>query len=218
MCIEDSSISVAHDAISLKSGWDNYGITIGRPASDIHISRVDLQASLGAALAFGSEMSGGISDIHVDHLNIHGSSRGILFKTAPGRGGYIRDVVISDVQMEDVHVAIKFTGDWSTHPDNHFDPSALPMINRITLKNMVGTNISVAGVLSGINGDPFTNICLSNISFSLADSTQSSSWSCSNISGYSELVFPEPCPDLHHSSSNSSICFSLLTYHALAAA
>ncbi|XP_052137564.1 probable polygalacturonase isoform X1 [Oryza glaberrima] len=218
MCIEDSSISVAHDAISLKSGWDNYGITIGRPASDIHISRVDLQASLGAALAFGSEMSGGISDIHVDHLNIHGSSRGILFKTAPGRGGYIRDVVISDVQMEDVNVAIKFTGDWSTHPDNHFDPSALPMINRITLKNMVGTNISVAGVLSGINGDPFTNICLSNISFSLADSTQSSSWSCSNISGYSELVFPEPCPDLHHSSSNSSICFSLLTYHALAAA
>ncbi|KAL6638411.1 hypothetical protein ACP70R_023906 [Stipagrostis hirtigluma subsp. patula] len=218
VCIEDSSIGVSHDAISLKSGWDNYGITFGRPTSNIHIRRVDLQSSLGAALAFGSEMSGGISDVHIDHLRIHGSSKGIFFKTAQGRGGYIRDVVISDVQMEDIHVAIEFTGDWSSHPDEHFDPAALPVISRITLKNIVGSNILAAGVLSGITGDPFTGICLSNISFALADSANSTSWSCSNISGYSELVFPEPCSDLHSPSSNSSMCFSLPSYHALAVA
>jgi hypothetical protein len=186
MCIEDSSIRVSHDAISLKSGWDKYGIAFGRPTSDIHISRLDLQSSLGPALAFGSEMSGGISDVHADHLVIHGSSKGIFFKTALGRGGYIRDTVISDVQMEDVDVAIAFTGDWSSHPDDHFDPAALPVISHITLKNMTGTKISVAGVLSGIAGDPFTDICLSNINFSLADTASStSSWSCSNISGWS---------------------------------
>ena len=218
MCIEDSRISVGHDAISLKSGWDNYGITFGRPTSDIHISRVDLQASLGAALAFGSEMSGGISDVHVDHLYIHGSSKGISFRTAPGRGGYIRDAIVSNVQMEDVHVAIEFTGDWSSHPDEHFDLSALPEISGITLKDMVGINISFAGVLSGIDGDPFTNICLSNINFTIADSAHSASWSCSNISGYSESVFPEACSDLHSQSSNSSICSSTLSYHALATA
>ncbi|PNT62561.1 hypothetical protein BRADI_4g05050v3 [Brachypodium distachyon] len=218
VCIEDSRISVSHDAISLKSGWDNYGITFGRPTSDIHICRVDLQASLGAALALGSEMSGGISDVHVDHLHIHASSKGVSFRTAPGRGGYIRDVIISDVQMEDVHVAIEFTGDWSSHPDEHFDPSALPVISGITLKNMVGTNISVAGVLSGIDGDPFTDICLSNVNFSIPDSAHSTSWSCSNISGYSELVFPEPCTDLQSPSSNSSICSSHFSYHAFAAA
>nr|CAB3466136.1 unnamed protein product [Digitaria exilis] len=71
MHIEDSSISVSHDAISLKSGWDKYGITFGRPTSEIHIRRVDLQSPLGAGLAFGSEMSGGISDVHADHLRIH---------------------------------------------------------------------------------------------------------------------------------------------------
>ncbi|CAL5093137.1 unnamed protein product [Urochloa decumbens] len=218
MCIEDSSISVSHDAISLKSGWDNYGITFGRPTSDIHIRRVDLQSPFGAALAFGSEMSGGISNIHADHLRIHGSSKGIFIKTAQGRGGYIRDTIISDVKMEDVDVAIAFTGAWSSHPDDHFDPAALPVINRITLKNMTGTKISVAGVLSGITGDPFTEICLSNINFSLADSANSTTWSCSNVSGYSELVFPEPCLDLRTSSSNSSICSTLPSYHAVAVA
>ncbi|ONM03044.1 hypothetical protein ZEAMMB73_Zm00001d031519 [Zea mays] len=35
-----------------------------------------LLSSFRAALAFGSEMSGGILDIHVDHLWIHDSSKG----------------------------------------------------------------------------------------------------------------------------------------------
>ncbi|TVU23707.1 hypothetical protein EJB05_26086 [Eragrostis curvula] len=217
VCIEDSTISVSHEAIALKSGWDKYGISFGRPTSDIHISRVDLQSSSGAALAFGSEMSGGISDIHANQLNIHDSYKGISFKTSLGRGGYIEEVVISDVQMHDVRVGIEFTGNCSTHPD-HFDPSELPKIERITLKNMIASNLSIAGILSGIENDPFTAICLTNLNFSMADSSPSSSWSCSNVSGYSEAVFPEPCSELHNSSSSSSICFSLSSYSALAVA
>ncbi|VAI04912.1 unnamed protein product [Triticum turgidum subsp. durum] len=218
VCIEDSTISVSHEAISVKSGWDKYGISIGRPTSDIHISRVDLQASSGAALAFGSEMSGGISCIHADHLRIHGSDKGFSFKTTPDRGGYIKEVVISDVEIDGIRVAIEFIGNLSSHPDDDFDPSELPVIDQITLKNMVGTNISVAGVLSGIDGDPFTAICLSNLSFSITDSAHSSPWSCSNVSGYSESVFPEPCSELYAPFSNSSICFSLPSYSALAVA
>ncbi|NP_001130359.1 Probable polygalacturonase precursor [Zea mays] len=215
LCIEDSTISVSHEAISLKSGWDRYGISFGRPTSDIRISRVDLLSSSGAALAFGSEMSGGISDIHVNHLRIHDSSKGISFKTSPGRGGYIEDVVISEVQMENVHVGIEFTGNCSTHPDDSFDPSDLPAIDHVTMKNMAGTNISVAGVLSGIEGAPFTAICLSNLNFSMAAGSGPSSWSCSDVSGYSEAVFPEPCTELRDPSSSSSVCYSLASYSAI---
>ena len=218
LCIEDSTISVSHEAISLKSGWDKYGISFGRPTSDIRISRVDLLSSSGAALAFGSQMSGGISDIHVNHLRIHDSYKGISFKTSPGRGGYIEEVVISEVQMENVHVGIEFTGNCSTHPDDSFDLSDLPTIDQVTMKNMVGTNISVAGVLSGIDSAPFTAICLSNLNFSMAADSGSSSWSCSNVSGYSEAVFPEPCTELRDPSSSPSICFSLGSYSAIATA
>ncbi|KAG1365278.1 putative polygalacturonase [Cocos nucifera] len=218
VCIEDCSINVSYDAIALKSGQDNYGISFGRPSSNIHISNVHLQTSLGSAIAFGSEMSGGIYDIHVERLHVHDSFTGIKFKTIRGRGGFIENIVISDVEMENVHEAFRFTGHCGSHPDDHYDPDALPVIKRITLKNVVGTNISIAGVLSGIEDDPFTAICLSNINLSIT-SDASASWVCSNVSGFSELVFPQPCSDLQIPYSNSSlVCFSLINYSALAAA
>ncbi|QHO19777.1 putative polygalacturonase [Arachis hypogaea] len=42
VCIEDSTISMGFDAIALKSGWDEYGITYGRPTKNVHIRRVHL--------------------------------------------------------------------------------------------------------------------------------------------------------------------------------
>ncbi|KAG6523692.1 hypothetical protein ZIOFF_013568 [Zingiber officinale] len=212
LCIEDSSIEVGHDAIAIKSGWDNYGITFSTPSTDIHIRKVHLQTPLGSALAFGSEMSGGISLVYVEHLYIGNSLTGINFKTAPGRGGFIKNIVISSLEMENVHNAFWFTGNSSRHPDEQYDPDALPVIQQITLKNVVGTNIFTAGFFSGIENDPFTGICLSNITLSIT-SDLPFSWSCSNVSGYSESVFPSPCSDL---TSNSSLfCFSLEDFSTL---
>ncbi|CAD5169428.1 unnamed protein product [Musa acuminata subsp. malaccensis] len=211
--IEDCSISVGHDAIVLKSGWDSYGISFGKPSSNIQINNVHLQTSLGSALAFGSEMSGGISDVRVEHLYVRNSHTGINFKTTRGRGGYIEDIVISDVKMENVHEAIQFTGYCGAHPDDQYDPDVLPVVRRVTIKDVVGTNISNAGVFSGIDHDPFTAICLANISLPIT-SDLSDPWTCSNVAGFSDSVFPQPCLDL---SLNSSLfCFSLETFRAIA--
>ncbi|KAF8387764.1 hypothetical protein HHK36_026419 [Tetracentron sinense] len=209
VCIEDCSISMGYDAIALKSGWDEYGITYGRPSSNVHIRGVHLQASSGSGLAFGSEMSGGLSNILVERLRLYDSFSGIKFKTTRGRGGYIKNVLISDVEMENVYMAIGATGQCGSHPDDNFDPNALPDVDRITLKNVVGTNITFAGNFAGIQESPFTLICLSNVSLSIT-SDPSTSWVCSNVLGFSESVFPEPCTDLQSSYSNSSsACFSL---------
>ncbi|URE02126.1 Glycosyl hydrolases family 28 [Musa troglodytarum] len=211
--IEDCSISVGHDAIVLKSGWDNYGIAFGKPSSNIQINNVHLQSSLGSALAFGSEMSGGISDVSVEHLYVRNSHTGINFKTTRGRGGYIEDIVISDVKMENVHEAIRFTGYCGAHPDDQYDPDVVPVVKRVTIKDVIGSNISIAGVFSGIDHDPFTAICLANISLPIT-SDLSDPWTCSNVAGFSDSVFPQPCLDL---SLNSSLfCFSLETFRAIA--
>ncbi|XP_020573501.1 probable polygalacturonase isoform X2 [Phalaenopsis equestris] len=212
MCIKDSSITVGYDAISIKSGWDEYGISYSKPSSNIHITNVFLQSLLGSALAFGSEMSGGISNIHADHLQIYNSYIGINFKTTRGRGGLVEDILVSEVEMQSVNTAINFDGHFGGHPDDRYDPDALPVINRITIKKVIGTDISVAGFLNGIEQDSFTAICLSNINMTLAppsSSEASTPWICSNVSGFSQEVFPEPCSDLQEHYSNSSlICYS----------
>uniref|UniRef100_A0A2N9IB85 Pectate lyase superfamily protein domain-containing protein n=1 Tax=Fagus sylvatica TaxID=28930 RepID=A0A2N9IB85_FAGSY len=210
VCIENCNISTNYDAIVLKSGWDEYGIAYGQPTTNVHIRGVRLQSSLGSGLAFGSEMSGGISDVLVEQLHVQNSFIGVELKTNIGRGGYMKNILVSDIELENIHLAIKATGHFGSHPDDKYDPNALPVVSGITFRNMFGANITIAGNLSGIHESPFSSICLSNITFTI-NSKPPPSWLCSNITGFSEFVFPEPCTDLQDSFSNSSsACFLFL--------
>ncbi|KAI7731582.1 hypothetical protein M8C21_015184, partial [Ambrosia artemisiifolia] len=211
VCIENSNISSGYDAVSLKSGWDEYGITYGKPTTNVHIRGVRLQSFTGSGLSIGSEMSGGISQILVENLKLYDSMTGISFLTTKGRGGYIKDIFISDIDLKNIVLAIQLTGDSGSHPDDKYDPEALPIVKDISFKNMVGTNITKAGEFRGILESPFTSICLSNVSFALNPATSSSSspWTCSNVSGFSENVSPVPCLELQTAPLNSSVCFSL---------
>lgn len=212
VCIEDSSISIGHDAISLKSGWDEYGIAYGRSTTNVHIRRLHLRSSSGSSIAFGSEMSGGISNVEVHQVHLYNSPTGIEFRTTRGRGGYVKQIIISNAELENIVTAIVANGNSGSHPDDKFDPDALPVLDHITLQNMIGTNITLAGNLTGIEESPFTSIHLSNISLSITSGT-SISWICSYVSGFSESVSPEPCPDLESSYSKSSLPFlSILNY------
>ncbi|KAK6785788.1 hypothetical protein RDI58_014313 [Solanum bulbocastanum] len=210
VCIENSNISMGHDAVVLKSGWDEYGISYDKPTSNVHVRGVRLQSFAGAGMAFGSEMSGGISNVLVEHVYLHDSLLGIELKTARGRGGYIKDILVTDVVMANVQVGIEATGHCDSHPDEKFDPSALPVVSGITFEDIVGTNVSIAGNFTGLSESPFTSICLSNITFSIS-SNPFTPWLCSDISGSSQNVSPEPCPELESSfSSTTSTCFALL--------
>lgn len=211
VCIDNSNISTGHDAIVLKSGWDQYGIAYGKPTLTVHIRGVYLQSSSGAGLAFGSEMSGGISDIIAEKLHIVNSTIGIELKTTRGRGGYMKGISISDAELENVYLGISMTGYYGSHPDDKYDPSAVPVVGSITFKNVIGSNIAIAGNFSGIADSPFTDICLSNVIFSVSSESSPPSWFCSNVRGFSEEVFPEPCSDLRSSYSNFTSCLSSLS-------
>jgi polygalacturonase len=204
VCIEDSRIEVGYDAISLKSGWDEYGIAYDRPTTDVYIRRVYLQSSSGSSVAFGSEMSGGISNVHVEQVHIYNSFSGIEFRTTKGRGGYIKRVIISDVELKNINTAFGAIGDCGSHPDDNFDPNAIPVLDQITLQGVNGSNITMAGNFTGLAESPFTSLCLFNVSLAIRNTL--SPWTCSNVVGFSESVSPEPCPELE----SSSVCYSLL--------
>ena len=192
VCIEDCYISTGDDIIAIKSGWDEYGTSYGRPSKNITIHRLVGQTT-SAGIAIGSEMSGGVSEVYAENLTFYNSTTGIRIKTSPGRGGYVRNIYISNMSLTDVKTAIRFTGQYGEHPDESYDPKALPLIERITIDDVTGQNIKYAGLLEGIEGDTFLDICLSNINLSV---TSKSPWNCSYIQGYSEAVSPEICEPL----------------------
>ncbi|CAA7058829.1 unnamed protein product [Microthlaspi erraticum] len=195
VCIQDSSISMGYDAISLKSGWDEYGISYARPTANVQIRNVYLRGASGSSISFGSEMSGGISDVEVSGAHMHNSFSGLAFLTTKGRGGYMKEIDVSDVHMVNIGTAFLANGSFGTHPDSEFDENAFPLVSHIRLNDIVGENISVAGDFFGTKESPFTSVLLLNISLSMKNNSDDS-WRCSYVDGSSESVVPEPCPEL----------------------
>ncbi|XP_042476391.1 probable polygalacturonase isoform X2 [Macadamia integrifolia] len=204
----DCYISTGDDLISIKSGWDEYGISFARPSSNIIIRNITGETLSSSGVAIGSEMSGGVSEVYAVGLNFFNSNTGIRIKTSPGRGGYVRNIYFSDITLTNVKTAIKFTGQYGEHPDEFYDPKALPIIDKITIKDIRGDNIRTAGLLEGIEGDNFFNICLSNITLNVTTATP---WNCSYVQGFSDLVSPEACEPLREkiSPQYSSACYHL---------
>ncbi|XP_013749459.2 probable polygalacturonase [Brassica napus] len=212
VCIEDCYIVTGDDLVSIKSGWDEYGISYARPSSKIKINRLTGQTTSSSGIAIGSEMSGGVSDIYIKDLHLFNSNTGIRIKTSPGRGGYVRNVHVSNVKLDNVQKAIRFTGKYGEHPDGNFDTKALPAIEKITFENVSGEDIGVAGLLEGIEGDEFKNICFLNVTLRVKKNSKQAPWRCSNVRGYSQWVSPEISCDSFEESifpEHSSDCFGL---------
>ncbi|XP_023534421.1 probable polygalacturonase isoform X2 [Cucurbita pepo subsp. pepo] len=195
VCIEDSYISTGDDLVAVKSGWDEYGIAYGRSSYDITIRRIS-GSSPFAGVAVGSETSGGVSNVLAEHLSLYDMGVGINIKTNIGRGGFIKNITISDVYMESSRKGLKIASDTGDHPDDKFDPNALPIVKDITIKNVWGVNVQQAGSIYGLRNSPFTGICLSNINLRGTARPRSVPWTCSYVSGAALLVSPWPCSEL----------------------
>ncbi|KAK9756904.1 hypothetical protein RND81_01G128900 [Saponaria officinalis] len=211
MCILYCNVSTSYDAIVLKSGWDEYGIAYAKPTSKIYMNSLRLQSASGSSLAFGSEMSGGISGVLVEQVHLHDSFTAIELKTSKGRGGFLHDIFIYGVEIHNVVVALKANGDFGFHPDHGYDPNAIPIVRDISFSNVSGTNITTAGSFSGIKESPFTWFILWNITFHISPMKppDSSLWICNYVYGASHHVLPEPCPELQLLTENTS-SFSVL--------
>ncbi|MFG6429061.1 glycoside hydrolase family 28 protein [Roseateles sp. LYH14W] len=111
--IRHADIAVNDDALCLKAGRDADGLRVARVCEDIHIS--DCIVREGAAgLTFGSETSGGLRRINAQRIAVHAPVPvGLLFKSAPTRGGFVEDVSISDLSLHGVPVAMRATMNWN---------------------------------------------------------------------------------------------------------
>ncbi|CAL5201961.1 unnamed protein product [Lathyrus oleraceus] len=205
VCIEDSYISTGDDLVAVKSGWDEYGISYGRPSSDITIRRLT-GSSPFAGIAVGSETSGGVRNVLAEHINLFNMGIGIHIKTNIGRGGIIKNLTMSSVYIENARTGIKISGDVGDHPDENFNSNALPVVKGITIKNVWGVHVLQAGLIHGLSNSPFTDICFYDINLhgEAGSSVRSSPpWKCSDVSGFAHQVSPWPCSQLSSQESGS---------------
>ncbi|XP_044481239.1 probable polygalacturonase [Mangifera indica] len=191
--IEDCYIVSGDDCVAVKSGWDEYGIAFGMPTKQLVIRRLTCISPFSAVIALGSEMSGGIEDVRAEDITAIDSESGVRIKTAVGRGGFVKDIYVRGMAMKTMKWVFWMTGNYGDHPDNNYDPKALPVIQNINYRDIVAENVTMAARLEGIPGDTFSEICISNVTVGLTAKPKKLQWNCTNVEGISSAVTPKPC-------------------------
>ncbi|KAJ1268016.1 hypothetical protein BS78_07G104600 [Paspalum vaginatum] len=204
VCIEDCYIESGDDLVAVKSGWDQFGISIGKPSSNIVIQRVSGTTPTCSGVGFGSEMSGGISNVSVRNLHVWNSAQAVRFKTDVGRGGYITNITIANVTMEKVKVPIRFSRGADDHSDDNYDRTALPRISNVLISDVVGVDMQRAPMLEAVPGAVYEGICFRNVR--LRGIRLQERWQCESVYGEAHEVFPAPCEEFIRNNRSSSWC------------
>ncbi len=110
--VQNCDIDNNDDDICLKSGRDFDGLRVNRPTEYVFI-RDNLIRRGGGVLAFGSETSGGIRHVVALNNRAIGTKEGVRFKSAKTRGGYVQDVIVRGLKMENVPLPFTFTLNWN---------------------------------------------------------------------------------------------------------
>ena len=222
----DSSINVTYtdsisitgdDGVAIKSGWDCFGIKVNRPSKNILISNLTILHASSAGIAIGSEMSGGVENVVVESSNFKDVESGVRIKTSFGRGGYVKNVRLSNINIKTFSwQGIQIGEDYgalnpSCPKPNPNDLLFVPFVNDISFINMNVATFSnsiqsqfkslskVGGSFQGLkkfqaSKGMIRNVLLANVMVDVDNTTIP--WTCSAVEGKSKNVFPKICKQL----------------------
>jgi len=135
MLIENCTFNTGDDNIAIKSGKGQEGQQIGRPSEDITIRGCKF-INGHAGVALGSELSGGIRNVKIEHCEFGEGRAALYIKTCPGRGAYVENISLRDSL---IHCkALEIRTDYKANPDSQgiAGEAGLTWVNGIRLENL----------------------------------------------------------------------------------
>ena len=179
--IYDNTFDVGDDAICIKSGKDKDGRDRGVPTENVIIKNNTVYHAHGG-IVIGSEMSGGVKNLHASDCTFIGTDIGLRFKTTRGRGGVVENIWISNVDM--INIPAQVIGFNMFYEGNspiiEEDQSAAdekrvekqipvteetPVFRNVFFKNITATNSYEALSLSGLSEMNLKNIVIEDSNF-----------------------------------------------------
>ncbi len=175
--VTNCNFDVGDDAICIKSGKNEQGRARGIPSENLIITNNIVYHGHGG-VTVGSEMSGGVKNVHVSECTFMGTDVGLRFKSNRGRGGVVEDIYISDIRMTDIPTnAISFNlyygglsvselleeGGVKAFADPEPVSEETPQFRDIHIKNITVKGAKQAVVLQGLPEMNLENVTLSNM-------------------------------------------------------
>lgn len=160
--IEDCEFNTGDDCIAINSGMNEDGWRVNKPCRNIIIRRCKMMGGYGG-IVIGSGMSGGVENVYVNECQISGTMQGIRMKSMRGRGGYVKNITIEDVSINNVSreaVQINMFYEYSTVMPQRDTP---PDFHNITIKNIDGKGAKTAVEMKGLPERKLKQIKLNHI-------------------------------------------------------
>ncbi len=175
--VEHSNFDVGDDAICIKSGKDEDGRRRGIPCKNLIIRNNTVFHGHGG-VTVGSEMSGGVQNMHVSNCTFMGTDVGLRFKSTRGRGGVVENIFISDIRMTDIPTyAVSFNlyyggksvsemlAEGNTESLSKKEPvtEETPQFKNISIRNIVVKGALQAVLLQGLPEMKLENVKISGM-------------------------------------------------------
>ena len=167
--LENDYIDAGDDGLVIKSGKDRDGLRVNRPTENVTITNCTVHHAQ-AALAIGSETSGGVRNVVVSNITAHDTVNGIHLKSRRGRGGTVENIRFDNWTMVNVGQAITISdaGYQMEGEAAEFGPG--PVTNRTpTFRNISVSHVTIDGAqaglidVSGIEEMPTTGVRISDV-------------------------------------------------------
>ena len=166
--IEGCDIDTGDDSISLKSGRGLNGARLGKPTEDVVITNCKLRGRNYACVGIGSETSGGIRNIRIEHCQLASKTFGVYIKTRIGRAGTIEDIVGEDLDVQSggfLRVNLISSGNVNTVDDPVEGPLGYPTAKNLKFSDIRLHDATVAVEVTQIAEEkPVLGFSLNNLS------------------------------------------------------
>lgn len=155
--ITGCDIDVNDDCIAIKSGKDEDGRRVNRPAEDVLVEKCHFRYGHGG-VSMGSEMSGGIRNVEIRDCIMEADNWApVRFKSQPSRGGVVEDITYRDIVLNNTRKAFEFNMAWRMRPPIKPPSDPLPVVRNVKIINVSGT-VGSAGDIQGLPDSPIQNV------------------------------------------------------------
>ncbi|KAL7573746.1 hypothetical protein ACA910_007780 [Epithemia clementina (nom. ined.)] len=206
--IEDSTYAGGDDCVAIKSGWDCFGISFGRPTVNVTIRNLTCHGH-SASISIGSEMSGGVENVLVENITYTMANHAAKIKVGNTRGGYVRNITYRNISVvgdldSALHIDMfHFYKTPNPSCPKHWHPAKLPQIGHISFYNINGIDANMRSNETfhfiGMAESPISNVSLYNVYFKTQEGNVNAvPWNCSAVEGIvrENSVRPwPPCSD-----------------------
>ncbi|MDQ1166262.1 glycoside hydrolase family 28 protein [Flavobacterium sp. SORGH_AS_0622] len=157
--IENVNFDNGDDNVAIKAGRDHEGrANTATPSENIVIRNCNFKGLHGVVI--GSEMSAGVRNVFVENCKTAGYlKRGIYLKTNADRGGYIKDIFVRNIKLDEVEDCLYITANY--HGEGKGFQSD---ISNVHFSDITCNKASESGiVIQGFPDKKIRNISLKNI-------------------------------------------------------